>query len=261
MNDLYTLQEAFQASILQGDDYAGCYISESQRVSAATRLAIYSDAYRLRLIDALADNYPTLHALLGDDAFDRLARAYLVAYPSRHPSIRWFGHRLADFLFKYAPYRARPELPELAHFEWTLREVFDARDSDPLTIQQLSDLPAGSWPYMQIRLHDTVRRLDLCWNVPSIWAAVDRGEPPPAPIAAVKPQSWVLWRKELSQYFRSMDEDEAWALDAARDGQPFAALCEGLCRWREAERAPARAASLLKTWITEQMVSAVTIHT
>lgn len=260
MNDLNSIQEAFQNSILQGNDYAGRYICGSQRVSAATRLAIYSDAYRLRLVDALGDNYPTLRALLGDDAFEQLAGAYLAMHPSRHPSIRWFGHRLADFLRTYVPCRSRPELSELARFEWTLREVFDARDGDVLSMQQISALPAGSWPYMQVRLHDTVRRIDLRWNVPAVWAAVDRGEPSPASVASAKPVAWVLWRKDLSQYFRSMEDDEAWALDAVRDGQPFAALCEGLCKWFEPEHAPARAASLLKTWITDQMVAAVTIH-
>lgn len=257
MNNLNTLQEAFQASILHADDCVDDSILGTERVSATTRLSIYSEAYRLRLIDALADNYPALHGLLGDEAFDRLARAYITGHPSQQPSIRWFGDRVAEFLRATPPYRDRPELSDLARFEWTLREVFDAQDSDVLAIEDISALPAESWPGMRIRLHPSVRRIDLHWNAPAMWTAADRGEPPVQPVESARPVAWVLWRKELNQYFRSADPIEAWALDAVRDGRPFAALCEGLCRWLDTTDAPLRAAGLLKAWVNEQMIAAV----
>lgn len=257
MNNLITLQEAFQASILRADDCVGDSILGTESVSAATRLSIYSEAYRLRLIDALVDNYPALHSVLRDEAFDRLARAYIAVHPSQQPSIRWFGDRVAEFLRATPPYRDRPELSDLARFEWTLRAVFDAQDSNVLAIEDISVLPAEAWPGMRIRLHPSVRRIDLHWNAPAMWAAVDHGEPPVSPVESARPVAWVLWRKDLNQYFRSVDPIEAWALDAARDGRPFAALCEGLCKWLDTTDAPLRAASLLKSWVNEQMVAAV----
>ncbi|WP_353094164.1 DNA-binding domain-containing protein, partial [Methylibium sp.] len=67
-------------------------------------LHIYRHAYRARLVAALRENHEGLPRVMGDEAFDALAQAYLSAYPSRHPSIRWFGEYLADFM------QARPAL-------------------------------------------------------------------------------------------------------------------------------------------------------
>ncbi|MGC1955149.1 MAG: hypothetical protein WA970_21745 [Gammaproteobacteria bacterium] len=50
---------------------------------------------------------------------------------------------------------------------------------------------------------------------------------------------------------------EAWALDAARHGESFGALCAGLCQWVGEAQAAAHAASLLRTWIVEGLVTAV----
>ena len=50
-------------------------VAGTAKVGAPTRLAIYYDAYRLRLIEALDGNYPVLHGWLGDEEF-------VIAFPS-----------------------------------------------------------------------------------------------------------------------------------------------------------------------------------
>src|SRR5690606_40146004 len=60
--------------------------------------SVYADAYRLRLIEALAHNYPRLQQLLGEEEFSTVARSYLDEHPSRSVSVRWFGNRLAVHL-------------------------------------------------------------------------------------------------------------------------------------------------------------------
>ena len=72
-------------------------VVSSAKTSASRRLAIYYDAYRLRLLEALDSNYPILHSWMGDDEFEKLGLAYLDAHPSTHFSIRYFGHRLSEF--------------------------------------------------------------------------------------------------------------------------------------------------------------------
>ena len=68
--------------------------------AAAVRglLRIYEQAYGARLTAALRDNFGVLPTVLGDDAFDALAHAYIAAHPSRRPSIRWFGDALPAFM-------------------------------------------------------------------------------------------------------------------------------------------------------------------
>ena len=60
----------------------------------------------------------------------------------------------------------------------------------------------------------------------------------------------VLGRRALEEVVRPrLPADEAWAFDAMRRGEDFAAICEGLCGFVEPDRAAFRAAGLVKTWI------------
>lgn len=55
----------------------------SAALSAEQGLAIYHNAYRARLLEALQGDYAAIHAWLGDDDFERLGRDYLDAHPRR----------------------------------------------------------------------------------------------------------------------------------------------------------------------------------
>src|SRR5690348_15127611 len=104
MNHLMNLQNKFQSYLITADCDINVEIEETKKVSAETRLGIYRDAYRFRLIDALASNYPILQKYLGDDAFQELALLYIDAHPSLFRSIRWFGNQLENFLRKHEKY-------------------------------------------------------------------------------------------------------------------------------------------------------------
>jgi len=55
-------------------------------LSVADRLGIYRNAYRVRLIEALDDTYPVLHALLGDEVFIALSWEFVADHPSVAPA-------------------------------------------------------------------------------------------------------------------------------------------------------------------------------
>jgi hypothetical protein len=269
MNPLQDLQSDFQSFLLRGDENMLARVTGTAKVSAQQRLAIYYDAYRLRLLEALDANYPVLHAWIGDEEFEQLGIAYLDAHPSTHFSIRYFGHQLAGFLGTEA-YRERPYLAEMAQLEWALSEAFDAEDSAVMRLEDMASIPPQTWPDMRFRFHASVRRLNLRWNVPSIWKAISQnieaemngGEPQadvPAPAAGEYPQSWLIWREEFKTYFRSLPVDEAMAIDTAVTGGTFADICEGLVEWIDTQNVAAHAAGLLKRWITDGLLDSVVL--
>jgi len=106
---------------------------------------------------------------------------------------------------------------------------------------------------------DRSLRLDLDWNVPAIWNAAKADGTPPDPDRAGVPVAWLIWRRGLRSYFRSLAPDEALALDAARAGRTFGEICEGLCEWTTPEETPAYAASMLKRWIEDEIVTGVEV--
>ncbi len=226
-----------------------------RKASPRRRLQIYGTAYRLRLLEALETDYPGLRARLGADAFRDMGLAYLDRHPSRHPSIRWFGAHLPRFLSETAPYANERLLADLARFEWSQSEVFDGRDSPVTDGAELATLPPEQWPGLTFHLIPAHRRLRLRADIPPLWQALT--EETQAPLATSAATGWLLWRADLEIRWRSLGDDEVWALESVADGARFSALCEGLCRWHPPEQAPAAAVGFLKRWLEDGLVQEI----
>jgi hypothetical protein len=74
-----------------------------------------------------------------------------------------------------------------------------------------------------------------------------------------KPVSWAIWRKRHSPFFRSLEDDEAWALNAMLSEASFGEICAGLCEWIAEDEAAARAAGMLRGWVEEGWIAQLRI--
>lgn len=260
MSGLQRLQEDFQYYLLTGNNQIHAQVLGSDQVSSNERLTIYADAYRLRLLEALATDFPGLHALLGAVEFDAMARAYITLHPSPYFSLRWYGDRLGEFLRTTEPYSKYPAFAEMALFESAKNDAFDAADDIVADMAQMAAIPSKAWPGLRFRFHPSVRCLDLHWNVPPVWKAVDTGTQVPIPECAEYPISWLLWRQNMRTYFRSLYMPEAWSLNALRNGASFADMCEGLCEWINVAEVAIHAAGLLKQWLADGLIAEIQVH-
>jgi len=251
---LARLQREFQDYLLRGDTAVETQLIGTTRVPIATRLGIYATAYRSRLAEALESNYPVLAKLLGEADFAALAADYIAAHDSPFFSIRYYGDALAKFLATREDYAAAPVLAELAQWEWAMTAVFDAADVAPLGAEDLARIPAPQWAQLRFRWHPSVQRLTLLWNVPQLWRALSEDGERPLMTQAAAPGQWLLWRENLTTYFRSLPSTEASMLDAARSGWPFGELCALLCEELGESEAPAQAAALLRGWIGSGLI-------
>lgn len=258
LRSLQSRQSAMRAWLLHGDAGIAADI-DATRAHGETRgdrLRIYADAYRLRLIDVLGQDYPATRALLGAARFDALADDYLRAHPSAHPSVRHFGQAFADWL------AARREVPrglhELARFEWLQGEVFDAADAAVLAIDAIASLPAHAWPALRLHLHPATRLLELRGNAAAVVDAHTRGLRLPRLRGSNKTTHWLLWRSAGDAHWRRLDLDEAELVRAVQSGDTFARLCERLdARHRDGAL---RAASLLKRWLADGVLASNALH-
>ena len=257
MTALRDLQRDFQACVLGEASAPPATVVGTGALSAESRMQVYADAIRLRFLEVLGQDYPGLHALVGDAQFRTLGLAYAAAHPSHHPSIRWFGRHLPAFLHSAAPWRDQPVLGETARFEWTKGELLDAADSPVAGIDDIAAIPPDRWAAMRPRLKPAVRRLALEWNVPHLWAAIDRGDTPPPPTRMERAVEWLLWREDIVVRWRSIDPDEAWALRRCADGEDFGSICAGLCERVGEDAAAFRAATYLKQWAADSVLEAV----
>ena len=255
MRRLDAIESRFQEYVVAGKPGIDSEIEGRDAAFREQRLAIYRDAYGLRLAEVLGTDYGNLHTYLGDDAFNELAREYLAAHPSKFRNVRWFGGKLPDFLAEAPRYAAHPELVELARFEWALGRAFDAPDETSVSFEQVASVPPEAWTDLRFRPHPALGTMQFRTNAVAIWKLLNNDEDPCAPETLAAPITWAVWRKEYSPFFRSLDDDEAWALANMVAGSSFGELCAGLCEWIPEDQAAPRAAGLLRGWVEEGWIA------
>ena len=253
---LADLQRAFQDYVLASSEEFRSAVRYTGKADRTTLLDVYREGYALRLIEALTTDYPGVMAMTGAADFGHMARAYIAATASRHPSIRWYGKGLADFLERTEPYDRNPAAAEMARFEWALGEAFDAADAAPVAADALMALPPEAWETLAFTALPSLRRLTLAFETPQAWQRREEVEPGDLAVeAASEPLVWAIWRPDLVSNYRSLAPDEAAMLDALVAGKTFPELCEVLVPFTGEQQAPARAAGLLRAWIEAGMIA------
>ena len=256
MNDLVAFQRALAAHVLDGAPVSPGLIANTDAFPVAQRLAVYHNAYRMRLAEALSADFPLLRGLLGETEFELLAAFYIAAQPSHSFTLRDFGAALPAFLGHHAPYRRRPWLKATAAFEWTLLAAFDAADAVTLMAADLAAVPVEQFARLRFRFQPALHLLRLAWNVPAAWRALQTEAHAPAPERLPAATCCLVWRREERVYFRTLPGDEAALLKALRSGRSFAAACGAMARAGTAQDAGRRAAELLSTWLADALLVA-----
>ena len=255
---LLDIQTNFQNYLLDKSKPIIEEIVSTPKIQAHARMDVYENAYRLRLIDTLADNFIGLNGLAGDDQFEKIARQYIDAVPSIHKNIRWYGDQLANFLRYNSPWSSQVTLTEMADVDWHILLAFDAPNVSRIDETAIINLPIHAWESLKFDFHPSLNRLDVTHNVFKFRKQlISESEDITAPEKFEYLTAWVIWRRQLKQLYRSMEVDEAWAMDQAILGTNFPQLCEGLCEWVDPEHAAARAAGFLKQWVTDGLITKV----
>lgn len=251
---LKQIQIALQDYLLNPQREPDDLVVETARMKRSTRLGIYANAYRARMVEAMAVDYKALKMYLGDDAFETLILAYLDAHPSQYFSMRWVGGKLGEFIQTTAPYRDHLDLYELARFEWALCHAFDASDSVALRVEGLALLSPEQWPALTLQFAPSLQVLALHTNAPQLWQALNAEQAPPAVTSAAIAQTWLIWRQQLKLMFRPADALEIVALEKFRAGESFGAVCAVLASHLPEAQVPARAVQLLQQWLQDELL-------
>lgn len=261
MSTLRQLQDDFQACVLYCNEQFSGQVVSTASAGAAERLEVYQQAYRLRLCEVLANDFPGLKGLAGEQNFRELAEQYIAAHPSTSRSVRQLGAHLCAFIRSSLPGDDSEAWGEMAEFEWLKSAAFDAADAPAASITDLAGLPAEDWPQLHIRFHPSLMRIDLGSNTTQRWRALADEQPLPEAEVFRPRQPWLIWRASLEVHWRPLEQDEVLVLDALRNGSGFADIC-GLLdeQLGDESQAALRAVILLKRWLEENLISALLVQ-
>ena len=241
---LRELQEALLALLRQegpiSPEAAAAIAAGGPGLSPREQLEIYRDQFFQRHVECLADDFPTLLALLGSGAFEGLCRAYLAAHPPATFSLRDIGAHLPAYLAAAPGTPAgegdeapipRPWLVDIARMEWALIEAFDAEDAPPLESGALQRLSPEELDGARFSLDPSLRLLALGYPAHEVLAAVEEGGEVTLPEAR---PSWVVVHRDagLNLAWSEIPRVAFRALELLREGKALAeamdAVAEGM---------------------------------
>jgi hypothetical protein len=166
-----TMQCDFAEAMLDADRSPPATLRTWNGSDPARRFAVYRNNVVVSLTQALADTFPVVQRLVGDEFFAAMAGVYLREQPPRSPVLALWGDGFADWLAAFAPARALPYLPDMARLERARVLAWQAADASPMPEaalrEKLADAP--KLPLSRPTLHPSCRVLRSPFDVYGLW--------------------------------------------------------------------------------------------
>jgi len=252
---LSELQSQFKQYLMFQNGRIDEHIDSTEELSNDFRLAIYANAYCMRLVETLQKDFPAIFYLLGDDGFTQVALDYIKKHPSQHPSLRFFGQYFSEFLHQDTDYRAMPYLSELAQLEWLLVEAFNAKDVSLIQESDVANVPPEAWSTLVLHFHPSIHCFQYRWNIIPLWQAEQNQQTPPQPEKLDSEETCLVWRQNFMTLYRTLEPDEALVLGDVLEGADFSDMCASLSTLFSPDEVAMKAAGLLKSWVNAGLIS------
>lgn len=139
----------------------------------ARRFAVHRNNVVASLVDALADAFPVVQELVGEEFFRAMAAVFVRAHPPGSPLMHRYGGDLPAFIEGFEPARGLAFLADVARLEFARVQACHAADAPPLSPAAATRALASGGPVDVLRLapHPAARWLASAHPVVSVWAA------------------------------------------------------------------------------------------
>ena len=139
----------------------------------ARRFAVHRNTVVASLVDALADTFPVVQAIVGAEFFRAMAAVFVRLQPPASPLLHAYGAGFAGFIENFAPAHSLPYLPDLTRLEFARVASCHAADAAPLSAQSAAGALTCGERVGALRpvVHPAARWLASRHAVVSLWAA------------------------------------------------------------------------------------------
>lgn len=176
LSDEYNVtQDTFSSLLL--DPELPCpkgLVSPSGKVDVK-RFSVYRNNVVVGLTGAIADIFPAIQRLLGEEAFMSLARLFVADNPPTSPLMFQYGSGFAEFLEAFEPLKDYPYLGDVARIERLWLDCFHAADAEPIAPDALSAFPPESLGDLVFEPHPAARLFSSQYAAVSIFSANRQG--------------------------------------------------------------------------------------
>jgi putative DNA-binding protein len=170
------------------------------------------------LVAALAERFPVVQRLVGEEFFRGMARAFVTQEPPRSPVLLQLGATFPAFIDGFDPTVAIPYLGDVARLELARSRAAHAADAASLSDDDLATCPAAELADMRVVLHPSISVVASRHPIVSIWEAHHDAD------ATVPVQSWSAETALVARPFHAVD---LWRLPPG-GGAFLTALARGM---------------------------------
>lgn len=187
------------------------------------RLAVYRNNVVSSLVDALAETFPVVQQLVGQEFFRAMAAIFVRQSPPRSRVLAHYGLDFPSFIAAFEPAQPLPYLADVARLEVARVAAYHAADVDPVSDEAVSlALASGDrMGELQLVLHPSLSTLQSPFAVVTLWAAhqTEGGiEGDMAPVSIDAPESALVLRSGLEVLVLRVADGAVAFLEAIRLG-------------------------------------------
>lgn len=200
---LLTAQTQMQQAVMLGDRFDSApaqWIRAKNAFAPHEQLAVYANAYRYRLYDAVAEDYPVLRHYLTDKIFSDLIWAFVEEVLPDHFNIGRFALKLPAFIQQALPDDAFAHA--MCQLETTVAQMTDPTETQPLDEADIQGLTAETLLGLTLYPRQALALMQFDQQVNAYYQSVMDDQTPDEPLheavyLAVFRHEDVVWRMEL----------------------------------------------------------------
>ncbi|SSB99002.1 Putative DNA-binding domain-containing protein [Pseudomonas sp. 43mfcvi1.1] len=219
-------QSEFAAALLDPRQACPPGLISANGADSESRFAVYRNNVLSSLINALADNYPVVTQLVGEEFFRGMAGVYVQSAAPRSPIMSDYGADFSGFIERFEPAAGVPYLADVARLERLQIEAGHAADAQPMSAEQVVELLSCPTlaAHLKIAFHPSLRLLKSPFAVVTIWAAHQQ-----KPLVAFEPraaQNALVLRNGLDVEVLAISHGAHAFITSLQQGLPLTAAIE-----------------------------------
>ncbi|MCW8906696.1 MAG: putative DNA-binding domain-containing protein [Sedimenticola sp.] len=185
---------------------------------AEKRFNIYRNNFIVLNGDALADMYPVIRQLVGEQAFRLLATRYVREHPPAERTLLLYGEAFANFLGGIPELAALPYLADVARLEYAWTDAYHAEDAAPLTQHQVAAILPDAFGRVRLVPHPALHCIRSPYPLLRIWESNQPGAPEQRISLDEGSCNVLVTRPGVEVQLQGISDAEATLLQGLQDG-------------------------------------------
>ncbi|KAF0228283.1 MAG: hypothetical protein FD175_2064 [Beijerinckiaceae bacterium] len=214
------------------------------------RFNVYRNNVTVSLCDALAQTFPVVRQMVGDEFFAAMAREFVLVHPPKSPIMSGYGEEFPDFVRAFGPAASLPYLADLARLEFLQVEAFHAADAAPFEPGLLATFVSEQLADLRFRAHPATRIITSAFAVASLWFA-HHGQGDLGDIDPARPETVLITRPDFAVRIYRLPQGAFPFFSSVLAGQPLGVGAQEALPGDETFDLPGALALLLESGATE----------